>query len=55
MLAKSEDPDPDLGLQCLPMSQKWDARLIWVKTLLCTRNDPKFSDTQNICCNHSKV
>ena len=19
------------------------------------RNDPKFSDTQNICCNHSKV
>ena len=21
----------DLGLHCLPMSQKWDARLIWVK------------------------
>ena len=20
----------DLGLHCLPMSQKWDARLIWV-------------------------
>ena len=22
----------DLGLHCLPMSQKWDARLIWVKS-----------------------
>ena len=21
---------PDLDLHCLPMSQKWDARLIWV-------------------------
>ena len=21
----------DLGLHCLPMSQKWDARLVWVK------------------------
>ena len=38
MLAKSEDPDQtprsavsaDLGLLCLPMSQIWDARLIWV-------------------------
>ena len=33
----SEDPDQtphsaasDLGLHCLPMSQKWDDRLIWV-------------------------
>ena len=38
LLANSEDPDQtprsaasDLGLHCLPMSQKWDARLIWVK------------------------
>ena len=23
----------DLGLHCLPMSQKWDARLIWVNTV----------------------
>ena len=37
MLANSEDRDQmphsaasDLGLHCLPMSQKWDARLIWV-------------------------
>ena len=30
----SKQPRPaasDLGLHCLPMSQKWDARLIWVK------------------------
>ena len=39
-LANSADPDQtphsvvsDLGLHCLPMSQKWDARLIWVKNL----------------------
>ena len=38
MLANSEDPDltprsaaSDLGLHCLPRSQKWEARLIWVK------------------------
>ena len=33
LLANSEDPDQaasDLGLHCLLMSQKWDARLIWV-------------------------
>ena len=37
LLANSENPDQtprsaasDLGLHCLPMSQKWDARLIWV-------------------------
>ena len=37
-IANSEDPDQtpcsaasDLGLHCLPMSQKWDARLMWVK------------------------
>ena len=33
MLANSGDPDQtprsDLGLHCLPMSKKWDARLIW--------------------------
>ena len=36
-LANSEDPDKtppsaasDLGLHSLSMSQKWDARLIWV-------------------------
>ena len=38
MLANSGDPDQtphcaasDLGLDCLPMSHKKDARLIWVK------------------------
>ena len=38
MLANSVDSDQmprsaasDLSLHCLPMSQKWDARLIWVK------------------------
>ena len=38
LLPDSEDPDQtlrpvasDLGLHCLPMSQKSDARLIWVK------------------------
>ena len=37
LLANSEYPDQtprsaasDLGLHCLPMSRKWDARLIWV-------------------------
>ena len=25
----------DLGLHCLPMSQKWDARLMWVKSSGC--------------------
>ena len=37
-IANSEDPDQtprsaasDLGLHCLPMSQKWNAGLIWVK------------------------
>ena len=37
LLASSEDPDQtprsaasDLGLHYLPMSQKWDATLIWV-------------------------
>ena len=36
--SNSEDPDQtrsaasDLGLYCLPMSQKWDARLIWVNS-----------------------
>ena len=34
--SKQQDPDQapqnaDLGLHCLPVSQKWDARLIWVK------------------------
>ena len=38
----SEDPDPkphfassDLGLLCLLMSYKKDARLIWVKANVC--------------------
>ena len=38
LLANNEDPDQtlryaasDLGLHCVPMSQNWDARLIWVK------------------------
>ena len=41
LLANSEDPDQtprsaasDLRLHCLPMSQKWDARLTWVKIIL---------------------
>ena len=36
MLVTSEYPDQTLrsvlGLQCLPTSQEWDARLKWVKT-----------------------
>ena len=41
LVANSEDPDQtprsaasDLGLHCLPVSQKWDTRLIWVKIVL---------------------
>ena len=41
MQANSRDPDQtlnsvafDLGLHCLPMSHKKDARLIWVKKQL---------------------
>ena len=41
MLANSGDPDQtlrsapsDLGLHCLPMSHKKDARLIWVNYML---------------------
>ena len=41
MLANSEDPDQtprsvasDLGLHCLSMSHKKDARLIWVNYML---------------------
>ena len=26
-----------------------------IVSILYYRNDPKFLDTQNICCNHSKV
>ena len=40
MLANSGDPEQtphsltsNLGLNCLPMSQKWDTRLIWVNFL----------------------
>ena len=39
-VSKSEDPDQtphsaasDLGLHCLPMSNKWDASLMWVNKL----------------------
>ena len=42
LLANSEDPDltprsaaSDLGLHCLPMSKKWDARLVWVRGKFC--------------------
>ena len=42
LLANSEDPDQtprsavsDLGLHCLPLSQKWNARLIWVNEFSC--------------------
>ena len=38
LYANIEDPDQtprfaasDLGLHCLPLSQNWNARLIWVK------------------------
>ena len=41
MLANSEDPDQtprsaasDLGLHCLRMSPKWNARLIWVNVVV---------------------
>ena len=27
----------------------------FMQNFIMYRNDPKFSDTQNICCNHSKV
>ena len=44
LLANSEHPyqtrhsaASDLGLHCLPMSQKWDVRLIWVKHSVCVR------------------
>ena len=53
LLAKGEDPDQtphsavsDLGLHCLPMSQNWDARLIWVKyDLSCDITKP----TKSVC------
>ena len=42
MLANSEDPDQtpssavfDLGLHCLPMSQKWNSRLMWINASFC--------------------
>ena len=41
VLANSVDPDQtpqtvvsDLGLHCLPRSQKWEARLIWVNKMM---------------------
>ena len=41
LLANREDPDQtprstasDLGLHCLPMSQKWDIMFIWVKSCI---------------------
>ena len=38
------------------MRAKTSIRVVWVEINIPTyRNDPKFSDTQNICCNHSKV
>ena len=44
MLANSKVPDQtprsaasDLGLHCLPMSQKWDARLIWLNVRIYFR------------------
>ena len=48
LLANSEDPDQtprsvasDLGLHCLPLSQKWDARLIWVKLRILAIIEPQ--------------
>ena len=41
-------------------SGKWDSHL-WLHSVSttvvteCTRKFPKYSDTQNICCNHSKI
>ena len=39
----------DLGLHCLPMSQKWDARLIWVKVKLSKLgvNQTNFKNNQS--------
>ena len=31
--APDDKPHSLLGQYCLPMSQKWDARLVWVKTM----------------------
>ena len=33
----------------------WALRYQFWETFTTYRNDPKFSDTQNICCSHSKV
>ena len=40
----------DLGLHCLPMSQKWDARLIGVKLMNYWKYKGLFSDTVQVHC-----
>ena len=57
---KSSSADPIARITCT-VGGKWrnNVKLLNVrmpeKLLQYYRNDPKFSDTQNICCNHSKV
>ena len=58
MLANSENPDQtprcaasDLGLPCLPMSQKWDSMLKWVNTSL---KHPEAMKVSKIDAIHSK-
>ena len=65
LLAITEDPDQtprsaasDLSLHCLPMSQKWDARLIWVKfesTLSDCLYDIEVESTHSGCLHDIKV
>ena len=37
------------------MLDKWKSTSKYSPLNLYYRNDPKFSDTQKICCNHSKI
>ena len=43
------------GLSEAVTTQSETFRTAWLFWHVVYRNDPKFSDTQKICCNHSKV
>ena len=53
---KTRSAASDLGLHCLPMSQKLDARLIWVKVAKDTKILHVVSEDQiaynNVPCTH---
>ena len=56
-MANSEDPD-----QIAPLGAVWSGSTLFAQTCLSEnlgklryRKFPKYSDTQNICCNHSKI